>query len=122
MLAKKAKQLSESDRAAAKKLLARIRERIRALSRGKKEKIWRMRRYVYLRLLYDERGTSMHRRKLKRMKHAAQNGLCAMCRMDLPLSGAELDRIVQIDGYADKNTRLLCHTCHRKDQERIAYR
>jgi len=68
-----------------------------------------MRRYVYTRLIHDEKGTPMHRRILKMKKMISQKGLCAICRKKLPKKGAELDRRTAMLGYTEKNTRLVHH-------------
>ena len=77
---------------------------------------WAIRRYVYIRLQHDERGKPAQRRILKLKKMVEQNGKCALCGEILPEQGAELDRFDAMKGYTRENTRLLCHTCHRKEQ------
>jgi hypothetical protein len=59
----------------------------------------------------------MRRRILKLKKMIAQKGLCAKCGKELPERGSELDRIKAMDGYTEKNTRLVHHECHRESQE-----
>jgi hypothetical protein len=51
-------------------------------------------------LSYQERGTPVHRRNLKRQKYA------------------ELDRLKAHEGYTNKNTRLVHHECHIADQRK----
>jgi len=71
-------------------------------------------------LIYDERGTPALRRNLKKLKYAEQGGKCFICGVALESAGrnAELDRINAVDGYSAANTHLVCHECHRADQER----
>jgi len=78
---------------------------------------WAIRRYVYIRLIHDEKGTPMHRRFLKMKKMIFQKGLCAICRKKLPKKGAELDRCRAMLGYTEKNMRLVHHKCHGKSKE-----
>ena len=122
MQSKNAKQMSDKQRAAGQKILALVRGAIDLASDGDAELSWRLRRYVYIRMMYEERGNPAQRKKLKIAKIEAQKGKCAMCGKLLPKIGAELDRIDQLAGYTPDNTRLLCHWCHRKDQERLAFK
>jgi hypothetical protein len=46
--------------------------------------LWALRRKMFKTLSYQERGTPVHRRKLKRQKYAEQNGPCAICSEALP--------------------------------------
>ena len=75
------------------------------------------RRKIAKELVYDERGKPMLRKVLKLKKMIAQNGLCAECQNELPKRGAELDRINGMEGYTEKNTRLVHHDCHVRTQE-----
>ena len=78
---------------------------------------WALRRFVYTRLMHEERGKPMQRRVLKLNKMISQRGLCFDCGAELPKRGAELDRIQAMEGYTEENTHLVCHECHRKSQE-----
>ena len=60
----------------------------------------------------------MQRKLLKLKKMVAQKGKCALCAKDLPERGAELDRFDPVKGYTMENTRLICHECHRAEQEK----
>jgi len=59
----------------------------------------------------------MQRRKLKDQMWKKQRGLCAECHGELPIRGAELDRIQAILEDTEENARLVCHRCHRASQE-----
>jgi hypothetical protein len=41
---------------------------------------FQMRRYVWFRLMFDERGTPLERRKLKTKLFERQRGRCTLCR------------------------------------------
>lgn len=97
-------------------LLKVVRDRLDDLSGGDTKLLHHLRRRIYLRLTFDERGSPAHRRKLKDQKWKEQRGKCALCPDDLPETEAELDRIDPYGGYTRENTRLIHHTCHRKQQ------
>lgn len=97
-------------------LLATLRAQLIELSGGDPTVLFAMRRKVYIRLSYDERGTPAHRRKLKDQKWKEQRGKCAICNEDLPVSESELDRFDAVAGYTAENTQLVHHACHRKQQ------
>ena len=110
------RRLTVDERTAANMILVRIRNALTKKSSGDSNLLWAMRRYVYIRLQFDERGNPMQRRNLKRKKMAAQKGICPICGKQLPQKGAELDRLSAMKGYTEQNTRLVCHGCHREDQ------
>jgi len=111
------RRLTESERKLARKILVQTRQQIETLAGGDPDLLWAARRYVYIRLQHDERGNPMKRKNLKMKKWIAQKGKCSMCGKDLPETGAELDRIEPMKGYTAANTKLVCHKCHRDDQE-----
>jgi len=113
----KTRQLNEGEREVARAILDEAREALLEKSGGDPELLWAMRRYVYIRLQYDERGSPMQRKVLKQKKRVAQEGRCAACGKELPERGAELDRLEPMKGYTEENTRLLCHECHRAEQQ-----
>ena len=78
--------------------------------------LFALRRRLYTRLMHLERGTPMHRTKLKRLKWKAQEGRCAICDKPMEQKGSELDRFKASEGYTEKNTRLIHHECHVADQ------
>ena len=80
------------------------------------ELLFALRRRLYTRLMHLERGTPMHRTKLKRLKWKAQEGRCAICDKAMDQKGSELDRTKASDGYTMENTRLVHHECHVADQ------
>ena len=102
---------------AANTLLKYVQHQLREMSGGDERLHFSLRRRIYVRLSYDERGAPAHRRKLKETKWKEQRGKCASCDEDLPVSGAELDRTDNVIGYTPENTKLVCHSCHRKQQE-----
>jgi len=111
------RQLTDEERESARHILERTRKDIEDAAEGDASLIWAIRRYIYKQLTYDERGTPTERRKLKDLKWKEQRGKCARCSGDLPIKGAELDRIDPMNGYKWENVRLLCHKCHREEQE-----
>jgi hypothetical protein len=113
----KKNQLTETEREAGRRIVDTARRSISKVAKKNYTLLWALRRYVYTRLIYDERGTPMQRRSLKRKKMISQGGLCAICRRQLPKSGAELDRRRAVRGYTERNTRLVHHECHRRSQE-----
>jgi hypothetical protein len=110
-------RLTPEQSARANALLETVRIRLTELSSGDPVVLFAMRRRVYIRLSYDERGTPAQRIKLKNQKWKLQGGKCAICNMDLPVTEAELDRFDALAGYTSENTQLIHHACHRKQQE-----
>ena len=116
------RRLSESESKEANALLNNIRARLRVLS-GREPKLhFAYRRRIYIRLMNDERGTPAFRKKLKAQKLLEQQGKCALCHKELPKSESELDRFIAHAGYTPKNTQLIHHHCHRKQQAVRRYR
>jgi hypothetical protein len=116
------RRLSESESKKANALLDRIRVRLQALSAGDPELLFAYRRRIQIRLMHDERGTPAHRRKLKTQKWIAQKGKCAICHKKMAQAESELDRLKASAGYTPRNTRLVHHICHRKQQASRGYR
>jgi len=87
------------------------------LSGGDAQLLFALRRRIFSRLTYDERGAPAIRKKLKERKWKEQRGKCSICGDHLPISGSELDRFDAVLGYTLENTRLVCHDCHRAQQE-----
>ena len=117
----KTRRLTEAERESAKEVLDSVRQQIATAASGDARLLWAVRRYVYIRLQHDERGNPAQRRTLKLKKWVAQKGKCAMCDGDLPDRGAELDRLDTMKSYTMDNTRLVCHDCHRADQEKKGF-
>jgi hypothetical protein len=111
------RRLSDAERVVGHRILESVRDLIEEASIHDKSMGWALRRFVYTRLMHDERGKPMQRRILKLNKMISQRGLCFECGEELPKRGAELDRIQAMDGYTEENTHLVCHKCHRKSQE-----
>lgn len=116
-MTKKRNRLTETEREAGRLIVESARHLISKAAKKDYSLLWALRRYVYTRLIYDERGTPMQRRSLKRNKMVSQRGLCAICKKKLPKTGAELDRGRALRGYTEKNTRLVHPKCHRWSQE-----
>ena len=85
------------------------------------ELLFALRRRLYTRLMHLERGTPMHRTKLKRLKWKVQEGKCAICGKPMDQKGSELDRFKASDGYTVENTRLTHHEYHVADQAAHKY-
>ena len=111
------RKLIDAERESAKAILENVRQQIATAADGDAPLLWAIRRYVYIRLQHDERGNPAQRKTLKLKKWVAQKGKCAMCGGELPERGAELDRLDPMKGYTAGNTRLVCHDCHRADQQ-----
>jgi hypothetical protein len=85
-------------------------------SKGDAELLWDLRRKFAKSLIYDERGTPMQRRRLKLLKRAAQQGLCAIRHEPLPDRDYVLDRFEAMSGYTLENARVICRTCDFRAQ------
>lgn len=109
-------RLNGKDLQAAKKMLDGTRKRIKSAAGGDRNLEFKLRRYVYIRLMHDERGNPAHRKALKKKKREEQSNLCALCKEVLSERGSVLDRFQAIDGYTMENTRLICHSCDRAIQ------
>ncbi len=97
-------------------LLDYVRQQLNDLSGGDSKLLHHLRRRIYLKLTFDERGRQAMRRKLKDQKWKEQRGKCAICSEDLPETETELDRRDPYGGYTKENTRLVHHACHRRQQ------
>jgi len=115
------RRLTVEERAIGRQILKSLRAKFQKAAGDDPEMAWALRRFVYARLIYDERGTPMQRRRLNRLKRVSQKNRCAGCARRLPSSGAELDRSVAMKGYTEENTRLVCHRCHRMSQKRKGF-
>ncbi len=115
------RRLTTEELALANELLAHIRQRLIALSSDDKNLLFAYRRKIHKELMHDERGKPGLRRKLKEQKWKEQGGLCALCSQELPEKEVELDRFQAVEGYTAKNTRLVHHECHRKQQAERGY-
>ena len=100
----------------AHELLADIRQRLNELAAGDPAALFSFRRKIAKELVYDERGKTGERNKLKARKFGEQAGICAECGEHLPEKGAHLDRKNAMDGYTPANTDLIHAECHTKRQ------
>jgi len=110
------KGLQDEQLEVAKSIVIDLRRRLTEASAGDQRFLFGLRRYVWKRLEFDERGRPADRKKIKFAKVIEQKGRCAICGKDLPKRGSELDRFDAEKGYTEENTRLLCHDCHREQQ------
>jgi uncharacterized protein with PIN domain len=115
------RQLNEQERELARQILADTKGRIASASKDDAGLEWAMRRYIYIRLQHDERGTPMARRDLKAMLRDRQTNRCPLCGERLPEKNAVLDRLEAMKGYTENNTRLLCPDCDKKVQAERHY-
>ena len=102
-------------------LFAEIVAMIIEASDGDEDRLWALRRKIAKELVYLERSKPSDRARLKKAMRAKQEGLCGLCGLALPESGAELDRFVAKLGYVESNVRLVHHECHAKDQAAKGY-
>ena len=102
-------------------LLEQIRRDLATLANHDPDLLFAYRRKVAKMLVYDERSGPMVRRKVKAAKRRQQNGLCAICGKGLPERYTVLDRFRAVDGYTEKNTRLICEACDRDVQANRGY-
>jgi hypothetical protein len=100
----------------ANELLVDIRARLTQLAAGDPLLLFAYRRKIAKELGYDERGKPATRKQLKALKWGQQQGKCAHCKRELPLSYSELDRKNAADGYTDANTDLVHAKCHQERQ------
>lgn len=110
------RRLTKDEQMIGHEILTQVRQLITEASDDDAELIWALRRFVYARLMYDERGKPMERKKLKTLKIKSQNGVCALCAATLPERGTVLDRFAAMKGYTEENTRVLCASCDAKVQ------
>ena len=108
--------LTAEQREQTQKLLAKVRDDLATLASGNPAVLFAMRRRVFIRLLYDERGTPAERKRLKKQKRLEQNNLCPRCNEPLRDKDAALDRRAQMGGDTPENTELIHQHCHREDQ------
>ncbi len=59
------RRMSKAEIEAVMKLFGQVRESLNGLSGGDADLLFAMRRRLYVRLMYEERGTPAHRTKLK---------------------------------------------------------
>lgn len=114
-------RLTPSEIASLNTLQAKTIDALADLAAGDDELLFALRRRLYTRLMHLERGTPMHRTKLKKLKWKAQEGKCALCGKDMDQKGSELDRGIARLGYTVENTRLVHHECHIADQADKGY-
>lgn len=116
------RRLTKDEAAKADALLVCIKAMVTDVAGGDPVLLFALRRRLFIRLMYWERGTPAERTRLKAAKHKAQDGLCAICGEPMEVKGSELDRSDPVDGYTAENTRLVHHACHRGDQEAKGFR
>ena len=105
----------------ASEFLKEILDKLKDRSAGDPDLLFALRRKTQKELTNAERGSPMHRRKIKAATRALQAGLCAECAAPLPNSYSVLDRIAAVKGYVAGNVRVLCEPCDRKIQVSRGY-
>jgi hypothetical protein len=111
------RRLTPEEAQKADALLKEITEKLAEVAADDSQLLFALRRRLFTRLSYAERGDPRHRKKLKDRKWKEQRGVCALCPEELPITGAELDRLDPVLGYTPENTQLVHHECPRKQQE-----
>ena len=106
----------------ARPLLADVRKRLTDLAAGDASLLWALRRKLAKELTYDERGKTMHRVSLKKLKRKQQEDHYAICKGPLAPKGTVLDRLEAMSGYTEANTRVLCASCDTKVQTERGYK
>jgi len=99
-----------------------INNRLRKVCLGDENLLWALRRKIAKELIYAERGTPMHRRRIKALKRKQQNNKCAACHKSLPIHNVVLDRLKAMDGYTLENTRVLCRDCDYRIQKKRGFK
>lgn len=115
------RRLTAHELVKANEILATVRSALKELSGGDPGLLFAYRRKVFKELIYDERGKPMQRRTLKQKKWAQQQGRCAHCNDEMPVTYSELDRFNAADGYTVENTELVHDRCHRERQAAKRY-
>lgn len=110
------RRLTSDELDLANAILDAARQRLEEGAKGDQELLFALRRKVAKELTYDERSKPMVRRALKRKMRALQNGLCPLCKEQLPERYCVLDRFNAADGYVPENVRLICENCDRRVQ------
>jgi hypothetical protein len=103
-------------------LIDEVRVKLRALTGDDTNYHWALRRKLAKELVYDERGKTGHRVKLKALKRKEQNEICPLCQQQLPEKYCVLDRAEAVKGYTMENTRLICQACDYKTQKERGYK
>jgi uncharacterized protein with PIN domain len=110
-------KLTAEQRERSRLILERTRQEITEAAGADPLAEFSIRRYIYIRLQYDERGNPAQRKKLKMKLFDKQLGRCPLCQEPLiALNGAELHRTQASTGYTEDNTTLVHPACHRKQQ------
>jgi len=116
------RRLSNEELQRANLLLDDIRKMLIGLGGEDAELLFAYRRKLWKELSFDERSKPAYRAKLKRQMHKAQDGKCACCQRDIPISYSVLDRFEAHKGYIASNVRLICQECDRKIQTERGFR
>jgi hypothetical protein len=115
-------RLSSDQLLVANKLIDEVRAKLAALTGDDTNYHWALRRKLAKELVYDERGKTGHRVKLKLLKRKEQNEICPLCNKQLPEKYCVLDRTEAIKGYTVENTRLICQPCDHETQKARGYK
>jgi DNA repair exonuclease SbcCD ATPase subunit len=115
------RRLTSDELDLANAILDAARQRLEEAANGDQELLFALRRKLAKELTYDERSKPMIRRALKRRMRALQNGLCPLCKEELPARYCVLDRFNAADGYVAENVRLICESCDRRVQAKRGF-
>lgn len=96
----------------ADELFARLKADLLALSNGDDDLLFNFRRQMYKGLMYDERGTPLARQRLKKATWLKQEYKCAVCGLELPFEGSELERLYAPKGFVEGNVKVVHHACN----------
>lgn len=105
-------KLNPEQMAQADALFAKLKADLFALSNGDDDLLFNFRRQMYKSLMYDERGTPLARQRLKKATWQKQESKCAVCGLELPLEGAEIDRLIPSKGFVEGNVKVVHHECN----------
>lgn len=113
-------KLTPEQKAQADDLFARLKADLLALAGGDDDLLFNFRRQMYKGLMYDERGTPLARQRLKKATWQKQEGNCAVCGKELPLEGAEIERLIPSKGFVEGNVKVVHHECGHLDRSASA--
>ena len=115
------RRLNNDELSHARSLLKEINKRIDELAGGDAELRFAYNRKVYKELIYVERGTPAHRRKLKALMFQLQDGACQSCKQSMEIAYSVLDRKRASLGYTQQNVELICMSCDVSRQKDRGY-
>ena len=110
--------MAENWETKARQILEQVRSQIKEVAGGKPNDWFKINRYVYARLLLDERK----RKPKKTDLFDKQKGLCWICKERIDnIKDTDTHRINEELGYDDANNVVLVHrSCHQRIQAKQA--